>query len=268
MSSVPTSFHVGPLVFHLYGFGLAIAAYVGFLYARRRLQRKVFDVTPFTRYAVALVVSGLVGARLAHIATNWGYYSGHPVRWLELWQGGLASFGGLALAIPVGLYLQRRWWPGTSLARFSDALVPALIAAWALGRVLGPQFMVNGGGHLTHQWFGISYHGQSGKRVPVPLIQGAEDCLLWLVLLGLEKRPLTRRAGVVTGAGMIIWGLVRALDERLLLGQESHSGSIGVQIAGVVLAVCGALLIALQLRRATNVEPVVDPAVRDSPQPL
>jgi phosphatidylglycerol:prolipoprotein diacylglycerol transferase len=268
VSSVPTSFHVGPLVFHLYGFGLAIAAYVGFLYARRRLQRTGFDVTPFTRYAVALVVSGLVGARLAHIATNWGYYSGHPVRWLELWQGGLASFGGLALAIPVGLYLQRRWWPGTSLARFSDALVPALIAAWALGRVLGPQFMVNGGGHLTHQWFGLSYHGQSGKRVPVPLIQGVEDGLLWLVLLGVEKRPLARHAGVVTGAGMIVWGLVRALDERLLLGQESHSGSIGVQIAGVVLAVGGALLIVLQLRRATNVESLVDPSVRDSPQPF
>jgi phosphatidylglycerol:prolipoprotein diacylglycerol transferase len=268
VSSVPTSFHVGPLVFHLYGFGLAIAAYVGFLYARRRLRRKGFDVAPFARYAAALVVSGLLGARLAHIITNWGYYSGHPVRWLELWQGGLASFGGLALAIPVGLFLQRRWWPGTSLARFSDALVPALIAAWALGRVLGPQFMVDGGGHLTHQWFGLTYHGQSGKRVPVPLIQGAEDCLLWLALLGIERRPLARRAGVVTAAGMIVWGLVRALDERLLLGQESHSGSVGVQVAGVVLAVAGALLLVRQLGRASDIEPLLDPSTRDSAQPL
>ena len=42
VSGVPTSFHLGPLVFHTYGFGLAIAAYVCFLYARRRLAEVGF----------------------------------------------------------------------------------------------------------------------------------------------------------------------------------------------------------------------------------
>jgi len=256
VSPVPTSFHLGPLVFHLYGFGLAIAAYVTYLYARRRLERAGFDARPFDRFAIIMIVSGLIGARIAHVATNWSYYSGHPVRWIEFWQGGLASFGGLALAIPVGLWLQRRWWPQSSLARFSDALVPALIAGWALGRVLGPQFMVDGGGHLTHQWFGLSYAGQSGKRVPVPLIQGAEDCLLWLALIGLQRQKISRRAGVVSAAGMIVWGLVRALDERLLLGQRSHSGSIGVQLAGLLLSLCGVVLLLHQLRR----DPLAEPA--------
>jgi phosphatidylglycerol:prolipoprotein diacylglycerol transferase len=252
VSGVPTSFHLGPLVFHLYGFGLAIAAYVCYQYARRRLTKADFDVAPFARFAIALIVAGLVGARAANIATNWSYYSGHPARWIAVWQGGLASFGGIALALIVGLILQRRWWPGSSLAAFSDALIPALVAGWALGRVLGPQFMVNGGGHLTHQWFGIRYHGQAGRRVPVPLIQGAEDALLWLGLLGIERRTLTRVAGVLSGAAMFVWGLVRALDERLLLGQESHSGSVGVQIAGVVLAAGGLVLIVRQTRKARS----------------
>lgn len=249
MSPFPTSFHVGPLVFHLYGFGLAIAAYVAYLYAKRRFERFGVATDRFASYAGWLVVSGLVGARIAHVATNWSYYAGHPIQWFELWQGGLASFGGIALAIPVGLYLQRRWWPQTSLARFSDALVPALIAGWALGRVLGPQFMVGGGGHLTHQWFGLRYQGQVGKRVPVPLIQGAEDCLTWLLLLWVQHRGAARRVGVLTGIGLLIWGLVRALDERLLLGEESHSGSLGVQLAGVALALVGVVLLIRQSRR-------------------
>jgi phosphatidylglycerol---prolipoprotein diacylglyceryl transferase len=252
VSGVPTSFHLGPLVFHTYGFGLAIAAYVCFLYARRRLATAHFDVRPFGKYALALIVAGLVGARLANIATNWGYYSDHPARWIAVWQGGLASFGGIALALPVGLYLQRRWWPQSPLARFTDALVPALIAGWALGRFLGPQFMVNGGGHLTHQWFGLHYHGQFGKRVPVPLIQGAEDSILWLALVAIEHLRPSRRTGVITGVAMIVWGLVRSLDERLLLGQESHSGSLGVQIAGLVLALAGAVLVVHQLRAARS----------------
>jgi len=254
VSGFPTSFHLGPLVFHTYGFGLAIAAYVAFVYARRRLRRAEVNVEPFTRYTVWLLISGLVGARLANVVTNWSYYSGHLGRIIAVWQGGLASFGGIALALVVGVILQRRWWPEIQLTRFTDALVPALIAGWALGRVLGPQFMVAGGGHVTAQWFGLHYAGQVGKRVPVPLIQGAEDALLWLALLAVEKTRLRNTVGVVTGLGMIVWGLVRALDERLLLGQESHSGSIGVQLAGVALAVAGAVTLVVHRPRHVELE--------------
>ena len=70
MSGVPTSFHLGPLVFHTYGFGLAIAAYVCFLYARKRLAEVDFNVAPFGKFAFALIIAGLLGARLANIATN------------------------------------------------------------------------------------------------------------------------------------------------------------------------------------------------------
>jgi len=239
MSGVPTSIHLGPFDFHLYGLGLAIAAYVAFLYAERRLRRHGIDVGPFGRYTIALLISGLLGARLANIATNWSYYSGHPARWIAVWQGGLASFGGIALALPVGIWLQRRWWPTTRLAAFTDALIPALVAGWALGRVLGPQFMVNGGGHLTTSWFGMHYADQVGKRVPVPLIQGGEDALLWLALLRLEAKWTTRAVGSLSGVAMVIWGLVRAFDERWLLGEQSHSGSIGVQLAGLALSLAG-----------------------------
>jgi prolipoprotein diacylglyceryltransferase len=258
VSPVPIAFHLGPLTFHLYGLGLAVATYVAFLYSERRLRRFSIGLEPFTKYCVALVVSGLVGARLAHIATNWSAYAGHPLRWLEVWQGGLGSFGGIALAVPVAIYLQRRWWPATSFARFADALIPALIAGWALGRVLGPQFMFQGGGHLTHQWFGLRYAGQIGKRVPVPLIQGAEDGLTWLLLLGLQRRGATRRTGVLAGVGMTIWGLVRTTDERLLLGQHSHSGSIGVQLAGLALALCGVALVVRQWRTSPAPTPATE----------
>ena len=147
--------------------------------------------------------------------------------------------------------LKHRYWKTTSLESFADALIPALIAGWALGRVLGPQFMVDGGGHLTNQWFGIHYAGQVGKRVPVPLIQGAEDALLWLSLLGGSR--FIKQPGAIAGAGMFVWGIVRALDEKLLLGQQSHSGSVGVQISGIVLSAAGLLILLKALRtKATN----------------
>jgi prolipoprotein diacylglyceryltransferase len=112
--------------------------------------------------------------------------------------------------------------------------------------------MVNGGGHLTHQWFGIHYADQVGKRVPVPLLQGAEDGLLWGLLLFIERRWTTRSAGALSAIAMIIWGLVRAYDEHWLLGQESHSGSVGVQIAGLVLALAGVVILGSQLLHRTR----------------
>jgi phosphatidylglycerol---prolipoprotein diacylglyceryl transferase len=243
MSGVPTSVHLGPFNFHLYGLGLGIAAYFAFLYAERRLRRADIDTAPFARFALALIISALLGARLANIATNWSYYSGHPARWIAVWQGGLASFGGIALAVPVCVMCQRRWWPSTRLAAFCDALIPALVAGWALGRVLGPQFMVGGGGHATNSWIGMHYAGQVGKRVPVPLIQGAEDALLWLALLRLEAKWTARAVGSLSAVAMIIWGLVRAFDEHWLLGGGSNAGSTGVQLAGLALALAGVILL-------------------------
>jgi prolipoprotein diacylglyceryltransferase len=237
----PTAFHVGPLTFHTYGIGLAIAAWVAFTYGERRLRGAGLATTSYVAFAWWLIISGLVGARFISVVTNWSYYSGHPGAIIAVWQGGLASFGGIGLSLPVAITLIKRWWPTQRLLTFTDAFVPALVAGWSVGRFLGPQFMVAGGGHLTHQWFGIAYQGQPGERVPVPLIQGLEDGLLWLVLLFVSRR--TQRTGFVTGMAMLVWGLVRAIDERLLLGQMGHTGSLGVQIAGIVLALAGLLVI-------------------------
>ena len=243
MEPVPTSFHLGPLTFHTYGFGLAIAMYVAYRYGEHRLKQRGIPTEHFASFTITLIVVALIGARVAHVLTNLGLYSSHPLKVFAVWQGGLASFGALAAAIPVGWVLARRWWLETGLMAFADALIPAVVLGWAIGRFLGPQFMVGGGGHETHQWFGMRYAGQEGRRVPVPLIQGLEDAALLGLLLFVEKRAASRGPGLVTGVALIIWGIVRALDERLLLGQEGWTGSIGVQIAGLVMALCGVVIV-------------------------
>ena len=244
MKPVPTSFHLGPFNFHTYGFGLAIAAYVAYWYAERRLEKRGVGATHFGAFAAIMLVLGVLGARLAHVFTNWSIYHDHLTQIFSVWQGGLSSFGGILLAAPVGYVLVKKWWPRARVLAFADALIPAMVAGWAIGRCLGPQFMVNGGGHLTHQWFGLSYAGQTGERVPVPLIQGLEDGSLWLLILAVERVRATRlRTGTATGLALIIWGLVRSLDERLLLGEQGHTGSVAVQIAGLALTAIGVVVV-------------------------
>ena len=48
-------------------------------------------------FAMAVVVGGLVGARVAHVADNWPLYSSRPQDIVAFWNGGIGTMGGEAL---------------------------------------------------------------------------------------------------------------------------------------------------------------------------
>ncbi len=169
MKPIPVAWHLGPLVFHTYGLGLALTFYFAYRYLRRRLAEHGLPYEWLGRTAAYVVVAALVGARLMHVIANAGYYVTQPVQVLEVWNGGLSSFGGLALGVPTGFLMARRKCQQVRSLVLADLVAPVLLASWALGRLLGPQLMYAGGGHPTHQWFGMYYAGQVGRRLPVPL---------------------------------------------------------------------------------------------------
>jgi len=248
---IPTAFHIGPLELHTYGLGLAVAFYIAWRYLVARTRAREYPTEWMGALGIWVIVSALVGARLLHVLTNLSTYSGHPFQVLAVWHGGLASFGGLLFAVPTALWVTHRRCPEVGVLEGLDIAVPALAAGWAIGRVLGPQLMVAGGGHPTSSWIGMYYAGQAGRRIPVPLIQAVEDAALLALLLVVE-RALARVAaahpgrrpptGALTAISMVVWGNVRALDERLWLGEQGHLGSLLVQAAGVALAVGGILI--------------------------
>jgi phosphatidylglycerol:prolipoprotein diacylglycerol transferase len=186
------------------------------------------------------------------VLSNLSYYTERPGDILAVWEGGLSSFGGLLLAVPVGIVLTRRRCPELALGRALDLVAPVLLACWALGRLLGPQLMVAGGGHPTNQWFGMYYSGQPGRRLPVPIFQALEDFTVYLILIAIERRldrwpNRTPRkgypSGIVIGTAMVLWGIERSLDEHLWLGEDGRLGSDLVQLAGVLLVIGGAIIL-------------------------
>ncbi len=268
MRPIPVAFHIWFLEVHTYGIGLAITFWFGLRYTERRLRQRGYQWQWVTGMFVWVIVAAIVGARAMHVLSNLSLYTAHPAQVFAIWQGGLSSFGGLILAVPVAIVSQRRRCPELPTLRFADLMAPVLMACWAMGRLLGPQLMVNGGGHPTHQWFGMYYAGAhpNQKVLPVPIFQAAEDftifCILLLVERWLRKRtpsvasdgslipPLAAPlppAGIVLGVGMVLWGIERYLDEHLWLGEDGHLGSVLVQIAGVALAIAGIVLLATRV---------------------
>jgi phosphatidylglycerol---prolipoprotein diacylglyceryl transferase len=257
MKPIPVAFHIGPLEVHTYGIGLAITFWFAYRYFEARLKKNGYQTDWLVGMFLWVIVAAIVGARVFHVLSNLSYYRANPGDVFAIWHGGLSSFGGLLFAVPVGVLLVRRRCPELATARAFDLVAPVLAAAWAMGRLLGPQLMVAGGGHRTTQWFGMYYATQVGRRLPVPIFQAMEDFTIFLVLIFLERRldhwpdgsPRTGYpCGGVIGTGMVLWGIERTTDQRLWLSYPGSLGSELVQLAGVILVIAGVVVLVLAWR--------------------
>lgn len=238
---IPVAWHLGPLVLHTYGLGLALTFYFAYRYLRHRLAEHGYAYQWLERTTVYVVIAALVGARIVHVLANTGYYTSQPLQVFEVWNGGLSSFGGLALGVPTGFLMARRKLPQVRLAVLADLVAPVLLASWALGRLLGPQLMYAGGGHPTRQWFGMYYAGQVGPRLPVPIFQAALTFAVLLIAWRVERYAKTRSMspGLVISVAAGFWGLDRFIEEHLWLAYPGHVGAIAVQAAGLGICAIG-----------------------------
>ncbi|HEX3564587.1 MAG TPA: prolipoprotein diacylglyceryl transferase [Acidimicrobiales bacterium] len=272
MRPIPVAFHVWFIEVHTYGIGLALTFWFGLRYFERRLRHNGYPTEWVTGMFIWVIVAAIVGARVVSVLPNLSQYRSDPMQVFAIWQGGLSSFGGLIFAIPVGIIVSRRRCPEISTVRLLDLIAPVLMAAWGIGRLLGPQLMVRGGGHPTTAWFGMYYAGEVGRRLPVPIFQAIGDFTIFGILLLVERwlrsqapselaadgggaatgATVSARslppAGIVIGVGMVLWGIERFFDEYLWLTDPSHLGFILVETAGIALSVAGLIVLVTRVR--------------------
>lgn len=250
MKPIPVVFHLGPLQIHTYGIGLALTFWFAYWYYERRLRNNGYPTRWLAGAFAWIIVAAVVGARTVHVAAHASYYADNPGQVLAIWHGGLSSFGGLLFAVPTGIFLARRRCPELPIGRALDLVAPVLMASWALGRLLGPQLMVAGGGRPTTAWYGLEYAGQVGKRIPVPLFQAAECLVIFGILLLIERQFREGPTGMVVAAAAGLWGVDRFFDEYLYLAVPRLWDA--VEVTAIVLALCGFGAMAVLWRRWTR----------------
>ena len=86
---------LGTVTIRWYGviiaFGLSLAVLLG---GRLAYKWKI-DVYKMVDVLIYGAVGGIIGARLYYVAFQWNYYSAHPGEIIQIWNGGLAIYGGL-----------------------------------------------------------------------------------------------------------------------------------------------------------------------------
>lgn len=201
MKPVPIVFYLGPLAIHTYGIGLAITFAFGLFYTNRRLRARGLPTDWMDRAFLWIVAMAIVGARVVHVVANFSqFYEAHPGQIVAIWNGGLSSYGGLLFAVPTGLWFARRHCREIYGLAGMDFIAPVLMACWAMGRILGPNFEIDGGGLPTNAWYGLAYAGQPGYRIPVPIFQCLDSFGVLVVLLVLERWVQSQRRRLAPGS--------------------------------------------------------------------
>lgn len=127
--------HLGPVPLRAYALCILAGILVAIWLGNRRWIARGGAPGVVGDISIWAVPFGIVGARLYHVATDWEMYfseGGDPLEALQIWQGGLGIWGGIALgAVGAWIGARRR---GVPLPALADALAPGIVLAQAIGR--------------------------------------------------------------------------------------------------------------------------------------
>jgi len=247
----PVVFHIGRLPIHWYGVMMALGFVAGFanwLWLGRRGGRGSAFCSDLLFWTM---LSGVIGARLAHVASDLPYYLAHPVRILRVDQGGLAYYGGFAGGV-IGILLFGRA-RGETPGRLGDFVVTSLPLGHAFGRV---GCFLNGCCHGTvHDGLlavrypaeSLAWYEQLDRGMitrldlrslpvhPVQLYEAAFNLFLYGVLVWAYRRRT--RNGRVLALYLLTYPAARFLLECLRGDARMHLGPLSmaqwVSLAGL-----------------------------------
>ena len=106
----PTIFRLGPLAPRWYGLLFALGFLIGFYLMQRVFRREGKPGQDLDFLLLYLLGGTVIGARLGHVLFYApGYYLLRPFEIIAIWEGGLASHGGLiGVLLAIWLYCRRR----------------------------------------------------------------------------------------------------------------------------------------------------------------
>ena len=83
-------------------------------------------------YILVTIPSAIIGARLYYVAFTWEYYSAHPAEIVQIWNGGLAIYGGI-IGAAIGLIIMSKVKKQPAL-KIIDFIIPYVALGQGIGR--------------------------------------------------------------------------------------------------------------------------------------
>jgi prolipoprotein diacylglyceryl transferase len=199
----PTLFRLGPLAPRWYGLLFASGFLIGFYLMRHVFQRENRPETDLDFLLLYLLGGTVIGARLGHILFYApGYYLMNPAEIIAIWEGGLASHGGL-IGVPVAIWLYSRRRDDQPFVWLLDRLAApvALTGSFIrLGNLFNSEIL---GKPADLPWAVVFERIDQTARHPVQVYESISYFLIFVLLWGLY-----RHWGEDTPRGLLIGGFL------------------------------------------------------------
>jgi phosphatidylglycerol:prolipoprotein diacylglycerol transferase len=273
----------GPFTLHTYGLLLAIGFLAGLWIAGRQARRSGLDGEKVGNLGIAVLIAGLLGAKIMLIVVEWNYYSAQfsqalaggrvlsamAQELLSVLQSGGVFYGGLIGALPVAWWYARKYQlPGWSTA---DALAPGVILGQAIGRLGCFAAGCCHGRPASVPWAVTYTDPYAAKSVGTPLgvavhpTQIYETIAAFIILAILLKVASRRRfEGQVVLSYVVLYAIARFTIE-IFRGDAVRGFVFGgalstSQFIAVLMLVGAAIAYPLARRRAARPAEAVAPA--------
>jgi phosphatidylglycerol:prolipoprotein diacylglycerol transferase len=204
----PELFHAGPFTVYSYGVLLGAAYLIGLQVAMARARTLGLDPQKFMDLGIAIIVSALIGAKLLLFILDFDHFVANPGDLVSLARSGGVFYGGLVLAVLVGIWYVRKhhlpvWTTG-------DLAAPGIALGYAVGR-MGCFFAGCCWGAQTDVPWAITFTDPIANEVvgtplnvplhPTQVYESLSGLAIFLLILAFERkgRPF---------AGRTFWGYI------------------------------------------------------------
>ena len=253
----PVCFRIAGFPIHWFGVMMALGFVAGLVAWMAVGRREGRDLAFCSDLLFWTMVSGVLGARLAYVISDWQYFMENPGLLIRLDKGGLIYYGGVMAAI-VAVYVFARI-RRESPARVFDLVAVALPLAHAFGRIgcffngcchgrlydgpLAVHFPKDSLPYIQHLRQKLITWDDSYSRYvhPVQLYEAAANLAVFAVLTWIYLHR--KRDGTTTGAYLLLYPVTRFSleffrgDERMAIGNLNMAQviSVGLFVAGLVV---------------------------------
>lgn len=200
---------------------IAAIAYVAWLAGERAKSYKELGAIKVDELLLAVVIPGLVGARMFYVLEFWSYYQQVPQEILAVWNGGLSIFGALAGGL-IALIVYTRL-NNINTLMLADLIIMHLPLAQILGRYGNFANQEHFGPEASLPW--AIFIDATGKyHHPAFLYEQLGNLVLYILLFTVYKRNNLQTKGLLTAIYLVGYGCVRFLidifrtDDRVAIG--------------------------------------------------
>jgi len=249
---LPVLFSVGSIKIRSWGIMLALAFLLALIFMLKDAKKQKINSRHIWNLWFLSLIGGILGSRTLYVLLNIKYYLVNPLEVFQVWQGGMASYGGVALAIILVLFYIKK--KKLDIIKITSLMAPYIALGFAIGRI-GCFLNWDDFGVQSSLPWAISASGDIARH-PTQLYLSALDFLLFFGLKKINKikETLKNKAPAflkfpTLAIFLFLFAIIRILIEPLRVYDTPNYRLVSISIFSAIILGLFCLMLVKKIRK-------------------